>query len=449
MDMVGGPISELDAHPVDESPRPRVRLMLAPTSGTLTPVQELVIVDETMDGSEMEVRLEQEGVPTDHRHFHPEEDTLIPMYTIAQPNQEVWHLELGYNRGCKLISYTLRQRQDVYELQSVMTGFLPTIAFQNVSCAVVIRSGVRRSRYEGVGEVQLWQPQMLRRHPAGASQPPKTSAGSSRVHGSVSEPDTVMSRVLTTTGATAMHHDTRTDRHVLQSGLPSPPLLVAFLKKKKDQSSYQMLRLEVSDLKVATRGMGLELRHESNSTFVFKQLTIVNERDLGRWNLLALNGRSSGVEEKKATHLALSFQAQRDSDGCVIATAEEQEHEFERHLCLLQSQRLALQRENRSTQQLADRTPESFTTGRRPSAAPPGIPSVAAALYPTRSWDTPQSSRYVGPEAARRPSANSLPSLPVTALAGNLTSEVLAELQHDREPGEVDGTNGRRQPAAY
>jgi hypothetical protein len=236
--------AELDAGHATES------VLLASSSSSSSGRRELSIYRESDNGLLLRLveRIWSDTQPPTcqiiERFLDLQEDTVLPIYAVSAPPRAEWDMEVLYAKGKSPIVYQLRDRQQVFRMQRVLTGYRAAKHFENIRCTVIYKNRRlpvvgRALSMQGKGEVQLWrwpkaQPSNfpLPLSPASShtgSLPPQRELTRSMV------PDTVRRH-----SGVSVQSDLRGQERVVLISSP-PPVLVVFMQENKQ---YTMLKTD-------------------------------------------------------------------------------------------------------------------------------------------------------------------------------------------------------------
>jgi hypothetical protein len=163
------------------------------------------------------------------------QDSVLPLYTIASQPRVEWNMEVIYGKGSLPVVYSFREREDIFRLQGLFTGYKPAAYFENVICSVIFKKRlVRDSQHNGCGEIQLWWPESK----PGNSMPSVSPTPSRSSQHGIAIPSIILGSVHPTSVASVQTNFTN-GKDVLVSVPRRPPLLVAFLE---DDCGYTMLK---------------------------------------------------------------------------------------------------------------------------------------------------------------------------------------------------------------
>lgn len=175
------------------------------------------------------------------RFLDLEDDTVLPIYAVSAPPRAEWDMEVLYAKGKSPIVYQLRDRQQVFRMQRVLTGYRAAKHFENIRCTVIYKNRRlpvvgRALSMQGKGEVQLWR--WPKAQPSNVPLP--LSPASSHTGSLPLQRESTRSMVPDTVCPVSVQSDLRGQERVVLISSP-PPVLVVFMQENEQ---YTMLKTD-------------------------------------------------------------------------------------------------------------------------------------------------------------------------------------------------------------
>ncbi|PGH14656.1 hypothetical protein AJ80_05837 [Polytolypa hystricis UAMH7299] len=271
--------------------------------------------------------------PESERFVDLWDDGLVPLYAVSDAPRSEWNIQIGYGRFAASLAYSMQDKRDIFAVQRAFTDYETLQYFEGVTTTVTYRPGsriaLRDSQQRESGGIQLWQWPLPLSDDSGsgsttAQASPTTSLdekGKGSIVHSKSSHSTTSRPFKDINPSIVSITQAGNGEETILSGLPPPPLLIAFTKTK---STYTIWQVDVSNLKVAESRQDLPqtvLRHVQNKPFKVRKLA-VKEQDLNSWNLCAFFVPTKGAGKAanrigllECTYLALEFDSFNNRDG--------------------------------------------------------------------------------------------------------------------------------------
>jgi hypothetical protein len=217
---------------------PVERLLLSTQSGQ----RELQFFPESNNGHYwrvVEVMSSENGRERVVRFLDLEKHAVLPLGVVQAGTQDVWNVVIVYEKGER--NYQLRNSDEAYKLQRLITGYRHCDSFKSVTCHVIFKSkkllSMRDEEDRGAGEIQLWEWPTFSTRTSRLGIHTQTSLSPARGH-AASIASTVQT-VSGTDGGTSLQ--TTGGRELLLSSIPPPPVLVFYTQ---DRDFYKLMKAD-------------------------------------------------------------------------------------------------------------------------------------------------------------------------------------------------------------
>jgi hypothetical protein len=214
-------------------------------------VQVFKVDDQNLRVVHLESREDQPEPITSTRFPILNQDTFVPLYTIAPSNT----IEIGYNGGNRsaTVAYTLRKTKDALALQSAFVGYVPFHHSIDVDVVVTTKSTSKWNplaqvvKHEGRGAVQIWRWPSPDSHQLTSPSISRTTTLTDDGTTTIGSPSsrTTRSRLVQgiNTSAVSISQNDKKDSRIKEVAIANtlpPPLLVAFVKNKNEYRMWQI-----------------------------------------------------------------------------------------------------------------------------------------------------------------------------------------------------------------